>query len=79
MSKTPGTHVAYVLRRETRTRSRYIEIGFANIEPDGVAGRHYVRLDRLPVGGFSGHIILHPHGDRPPEVAALDVGDDSAA
>jgi hypothetical protein len=67
MSKPPTTHTAFVLKRETRTRFRYLEIGEAEVQLDGKNGSHHLYLDRLPVGGFSGHILLHPHGARPPD------------
>jgi hypothetical protein len=64
--KHPPTHSAYALRKENRHRSRYIEIGHARIEtrPDGV---HHIFLDRLPLGGFSGHIFLSPIGVKLPD------------
>lgn len=70
MSKPPDTHTAYVLKRETRTRWRWIEVGNAQIHADGLTGSHHIHLDRLPVGGFSGHIALHPRGQRPPAPAS---------
>jgi hypothetical protein len=64
--KQPPTHSAYALRRESRHRSRFIEIGHASIKgtPNGV---HHVFLDRLPIGGFTGHITLSPVGVKPPD------------
>ena len=44
-----------------------MEIGTANIKPDGTSGGHHINLDRLPLGGFGGHIILQPIGVRPPD------------
>jgi len=70
MSKPPATHTAYVLKRETRSSGRWLEIGTANIRPDGTTGGHYVDLDRLPLGGFGGHILLQPIGVRPPDPMA---------
>jgi hypothetical protein len=63
--QTP-THTAYALRRESRHRSRYIEIGHARIEsvPNRV---HHIFLDRLPIGGFMGHIFLSPVGVKMPD------------
>jgi hypothetical protein len=67
MRKPPATHTAYVLKRETRTTGRWLEIGTAYIENDGTAGAHQVHIDRLPVGGFSGNIRLQPVGVKPPD------------
>lgn len=57
------THDAYALRRESRARSRYIEIGHATI--DKVGDVHHIFLDRLPIGGFTGHVFLSPKGVKP--------------
>jgi hypothetical protein len=64
--KQPPTHSCYALRRESRHRSRFIEIGHARIEtsPNGV---HHIFLDRLPIGGFTGHISLSPIGVKLPD------------
>jgi hypothetical protein len=67
MPKPHATHTAYVLKRETRTSGRWLEIGTAKIRPDGTTGGHYVYLDRLPIGGFVGHILLPPIGIQPPD------------
>ena len=66
MSDKIPTHGAYALRRESRTRSRWIEIGHARIEAGG--NIHHVFLDRLPIGGFAGHVYLSPIGVTPPEI-----------
>jgi hypothetical protein len=67
MPKPPPTHLAYVLKRDTRTTGHWLEIGSANIESDGKNGAHHVFIDRLPVGGFGGHILLHKIGAKPPD------------
>ena len=64
-TKAP-THIAYALKREARARSRYIEIGHARIEKDGDV--HHVFLDRLPIGGFTGHIFISPANVKPPDL-----------
>jgi hypothetical protein len=67
MAKPIATHVAYVLKKETRASGRWLEIGAANIQSDGATGAHHVYLDRLPIGGFGGHILLQPVGVKPPD------------
>jgi hypothetical protein len=64
--KKLATHTAFVLKRETRTSGRWLEIGEANIQSDGTNGAHQVYLNRLPMGGFSGHFLLQPIGTKPP-------------
>jgi hypothetical protein len=67
MTKSSATHTAYVLKRETRTTGRWLEIGTAYIESSSTAVSHQVYIDRLPVGGFAGHIRLQPVGVKPPD------------
>jgi len=62
--KKPYTHTAYAKRREGKTAFRWIEIGMARIETDGTTS-HHIYLDRLPLGGFSGHVYLSPVGVKP--------------
>jgi len=66
MVDKPPTHGAYALRRESRNRSRYIEIGHAHIDGDA-KGVLRILLDRLPTGGFTGHVLLAPIGAKPPD------------
>lgn len=67
MPKPLATHIAYVLRRETRSSGRWVEIGTANIAGDPKNGTHFADIDRLPVGGFGGHILFVPIGTKPPD------------
>ena len=67
MSKPPASHIAYVLKKDSRSSGHWMEIGTANIKPDGTSGGHQINLDRLPLGGFGGHILLQPIGVRPPD------------
>ena len=59
--KMAPTHIAYALKRENRSVFRWLEIGTAQIDKTGQT-IHHVDIDRLPVGGFSGHVILIPVG-----------------
>lgn len=63
-SRAP-THTAYVFRREGKNMrfGRWLEIGAARADDDGAV---HVFLDRLPVGGFTGHVYLAPAGSMPP-------------
>jgi hypothetical protein len=72
--KLPPTHGAYALRRESRLRSRWIEIGHGVTEkvhcPNcrhefTFSGRHHALLDRLPTGGFTGQVTFSPVGVKP--------------
>lgn len=63
-AKTP-THTAFTAKREGRRLKflRWLEVGVARLEKDGVV---FVHLDRLPVGGFTGFVYLAPVGSPPP-------------
>jgi hypothetical protein len=65
VEKKPLTHDAYALKRDApRAPGRWIEIGFAHIDADA-NNEHDIFLDRLPIGGFTGHIHLSPKGVKP--------------
>jgi hypothetical protein len=75
MIEKPATHTAYAvrrenpndpLRRERRAKAYWMEVGSARI--DTASNEHHVFLDRLPLGGFTGHIYLSPIGTKPPEL-----------
>ena len=74
MTEKPPTHTAFALRRESpteplkrerRVKGYWIEIGTARIETAGEV--HHVFLDRMPIGGFTGHVYLSPLGVKPPD------------
>jgi hypothetical protein len=61
-NKAP-THTAFAFKREGRKFGRWLEIGVARAEDDGAIR---VFLDRLPIGGFTGGVLLSPIGTEPP-------------
>ena len=61
-NKTP-THIAYALSRRGRA-SRWLEVGVA--APHGDGQGFDILLDRMPVGGFSGHVLIRAAGTKPP-------------
>ena len=63
-SRSP-THTAYAFKREGRKFGRWLEIGTARAEGQGT-GLIRVFLDRLPIGGFTGGVLLTPIGNEPP-------------
>lgn len=70
MAKQPATHTAYAVRWERAPHPRtprvahLLEIGTAHVE-GAEKTRHQVRLDRLPIGGFDGKVVLIPIGEKP--------------
>jgi hypothetical protein len=59
--RTP-THTAYAFRREGKKHGRWLEIGTARADGTGLIR---VFLDRLPIGGFAGGVMLSPIGQVP--------------
>jgi hypothetical protein len=57
------THTAFAFKREGKKFGRWLEIGTARTETAGIVR---VFLDRLPVGGFTGGVLLSPIGVEPP-------------
>jgi hypothetical protein len=67
------THTAFAFRREGKKFGRWLEVGRAM--PD-TGGMIRVLLDRLPIGGFNGGILLTPIGEPPPEMPKPDDGEE---
>jgi hypothetical protein len=62
-SKAP-THAAFALKREGKKYGRWLEIGTARQDANGVI---HLFLDRTPIGGFNGYAYLAPIGAQPPQ------------
>lgn len=62
--KNPSTHRAFASKRDGEN-VRYLEIGVAAVHPDGKGFDVY--LDRLPVGGFNGHVLVRVNDAKPDE------------
>jgi len=73
-NKASPTHTAFAFKREGRKFGRWLEIGSARAEDDG---QIRVFLDRLPIGGFTGGVLLSPIGTVPalPEPPPRRPGD----
>ena len=63
-AKPTPTHIAYCGKREGPVL-RWLEVGIASTHKDGLG--FDVILDRLPVGGFSGRILVRDNGAPLPE------------
>ena len=85
----PRTHSASAYKREgPRLKfGRWVECGNARIEQQrcpncgarAAESKGHVFLDRLPIGGFSGYVLLSPLGSKPPlptpqELQLIDQG-----
>lgn len=64
-------YTAYAMKREGRTTGRLVEIGEAEDHPDGKG--FDVILDRLPIGGFSGRILVRRKEARPDPPSPEDL------
>jgi hypothetical protein len=75
--RNESSHRAYAVKRERRG-FRWVEIGVALTHDDGKGFDVY--LDRLPVGGFNGHILVRRDDAPPDEVESFPIrpapGDD---
>jgi hypothetical protein len=72
--KKPPTHTAFTLKRDSpAVAGEWLEIGNAVFER-GTGDIHHVYLDRLPIRGFSGHVVLTPVGTKPEEPEAHRPG-----
>lgn len=63
---TDPTHNALVKRFLDRSRKHFVwlEIGTGRLNKDRTFDSN---LDRMPIGGFSGHVHFIPIGQKPPE------------
>ena len=61
-NKAP-THTAYGFQRQGRKFGRWLEVGVARADGDGMIR---VFIDRMVVGGFTGGFLLAPVGTEPP-------------
>lgn len=61
-NRASPTHSAFAFKREGRKFGRWLEIGVARAEDDGTIR---LFLDRLPIGGFTGGVLLSPVGTVP--------------
>jgi hypothetical protein len=61
----PPTHSA-IAKRQMRGSRHWVEIGKGRVDSDD--GSVHVLLDRLPIGGFDGYILLLPIGAKPPAI-----------
>lgn len=57
------THTAWATRREGKRVVRMLEIGTGRI--DKQRDQAHLFLDRLPIGGFTGYVILSPISETP--------------
>ena len=57
------THTAYAFKRLGRKHGRFLEVGSGQIDHD--RNIVHVFMDRQPIGGYTGYVVLAPHGVKP--------------
>jgi hypothetical protein len=62
-AKKPNTHTAYAFRRQGKKYGRLLEVGCGRIDHD--RNIVHVFMDRQPIGGYTGYVMLTPHGVKP--------------
>ena len=58
------THTAYAYQRTGKKHGRLLEVGSGRIDRD--RDIVHVVMNRQPIGGYTGYVILSPHGVKPP-------------
>jgi hypothetical protein len=69
----PFTHTAFAFQRIGKKWGVYREVGVARLPPCPHCGTAYgakvkAFLNRLPIGGFSGGLLLEAAGTSPPQI-----------
>ena len=67
-NKTP-THTAYSFSRQGRRFGRLLECGTGRIDKE--LNIVHVFLDRTPIQGYTGYVVLSPIGAPPPKAEAV--------
>ena len=75
------THTAYAYQRTGRKHGRLLEVGSGRIDRD--RDIVHVVMNRQPIGGYTGYVVLSPLGVKPPPPLAQpqrpdDAGDDES-
>ncbi|MGE4046254.1 MAG: hypothetical protein AB7F35_15465 [Acetobacteraceae bacterium] len=71
-NKAP-THTAYAFRREGKKFGRLLECGTGRLDRD--QNIVHVFMNRLPIGAWSGYVVLSPIGAPPPTAQPQRPGD----
>lgn len=76
-TRHPHTHTAYSFQRTGKKHGRLLECGSGRIDRD--KNIVHVVMNRQPIGGYTGYIVLSPHGvtPTPPQPERNDDEDDA--
>jgi hypothetical protein len=68
------THTAYAYQRTGKKHGRLLEVGSGRIDHDRNIA--HVVMNRQPIGGYTGYVVLSPHGVKPPPPQAQPDDDE---
>jgi hypothetical protein len=69
------THVAYAYQRTGKKHGRMLEVGSGRIDTDRNVA--HVVMNRQPIGGYTGYVVLMPFGMKPaPQAVQPEQVDD---
>ena len=60
----PHTHTAYAYQRKGKKFGHLLEVGTGRIDAD--RNIVHVFMNRQPIGGYTGYVVLAPVGMKPP-------------
>ena len=79
-SKTHTHTAGTVYQRTGRKHGRLLEVGSGRIDAD--RNVVHIVMNRQPIGGYTGYVVLSPHGVKPPPQHVAperpDTGDEEA-
>lgn len=69
ISKSDHTHTAWAFQRLGRKSGTLLEVGTGRI--DGDRNIAHIYMNRQPIGGYTGYVVLAPIGVKPPAVSEM--------
>lgn len=67
--KPKHTHTAYAFQRLGKKSGQLLEVGTGHIDADRNIAHVY--MNRQPLGGYTGYVVLAPIGTKPPPVSEM--------
>lgn len=67
--KFDHTHTAWAFQRTGRKSGQLLEVGTGRIDADRNIAHVY--MNRQPLGGYTGYVVLAPAGVKPPAVSEI--------
>lgn len=67
--KPNHTHTAYAFQRLGKKSGTLLEVGTGRIDAD--RNIVHVYMNRQPIGGYTGYVVLAPAGVKPPPISQM--------